>query len=206
MRVNYSATHELDESWLADGWDALLLRWLHDAVAASVAEPNAMTLATLDEHGCPATRMVLCKGIGADGIVFYTNYASEKAKQLAAHPFASATFWWPAIMRQVGLRGAVAAVDAATTAEYWRSRPRGSRLGAWASQQSQPIADRAELQAAMDRTVSRFAEVDDIPVPPQWGGYRLTPRLVEFWQGRENRLHNRIRLHVDTGEVQRLQP
>jgi pyridoxamine 5'-phosphate oxidase len=208
MRIDYRGIHDLDETWLVDGWDALLRRWMHDAVAASVAEPNAMVLATVDEQGLPATRTVLCKGVSGDGIVFYTNYESDKARQLAATPFGSATFTWPVIGRQVTLRGAVARVAAEQTEAYWRTRPRGSQLGAWASQQSRPIADREDLLRALADTAARFGD-GAIPPPPHWGGFRLGPTSVEFWQGRANRMHNRIRVTRDAAgqwSAVRLQP
>lgn len=219
MRVNYGAADkprpssddapvELDESLLVDGWEPLLRRWLADAVAASVVEPNAMVLATLDELGRPATRTVLCKGLSPAGIVFYTNYGSDKGRQLVATPFASATFAWPLIARQVTLRGAVAKVDRGVTEAYWRSRPRGSQLGAWASEQSRPIASRADLDRQLVEVTARFAGTEQIPSPPNWGGFELAPAVVEFWQGRQNRLHNRIRLTRDGDgwSAVRLQP
>ena len=211
MRVNYESPAgpaELDEAALRGGWEPVLRLWLGDAVAASVVEPNAMVLATVDADGHPASRTVLCKGLSESGIVFYTNHGSDKGRQLHAHPYASATFVWPLIARQVTLRGEVAQVDRSVTAEYWRTRPRGSQLGAWASDQSQPIASRTDLDGRLTATEQRFAEVNDIPVPPDWGGYELRPNIVEFWQGRRNRLHNRIRLIRDGADwvIVRLQP
>ena len=215
MRVEYGS-HELDASpdldvdWLADGWIALLHTWLADAESAGIAEPNAMVLGTVDAQGRPMTRTVLCKGVDLMGITFFTNYDSAKGEQLAATPYASATFPWFALGRQVHIRGPVTKIPAADTAEYWSKRPRGSQLGAWASQQSQPISSRAALLAQLAEVTKRFEGVESVPVPPNWGGYQITPESVEFWQGRENRLHNRIR---ETGatesgpaRVERLQP
>ncbi|MCX5045678.1 pyridoxamine 5'-phosphate oxidase [Aldersonia sp. NBC_00410] len=208
MRKDYRGVHDLDESWLVDGWESLLRRWMHDAVAASVVEPNAMVLGTVDERGWPATRTVLCKGVTEEGITFYTNYDSDKARQLAATPHASATFTWPLIGRQVTLRGVVRKVSVEQTAEYWGTRPRGSQLGAWASQQSRPAGGRDDLERALAQVSARFGD-GPVPVPPNWGGYLLRPGSVEFWQGRANRMHNRIRTTMDaTGRwsAVRLQP
>ena len=213
MRVEYGSPEkdgspDLDVDWLADGWIALLHRWLDDARAAGVVEPNAMVVATVDAVGRPVTRTVLCKGMDATGLSFYSNYDSAKGEQLVARPYASATFPWYALGRQVHVRGAVAKVPAQETADYWAKRPRGSQLGAWASHQSQPIASRHELERQLADVTMRFADVEDVPVPPHWGGYRIAPEFVEFWQGRENRVHNRIRVTDPAGAavVERLQP
>jgi pyridoxamine 5'-phosphate oxidase len=209
MRVSYGGDADLVESWLDDGWFPLVTSWLNEAIAADVAEPNAMVLATVDADGHPATRTVLCKEITAEGVVFYTNYGSAKGIALQSHPYASATFPWIAIQRQVTFRGPVTRVDAATTQAYWNTRPRGSRLGAWASEQSSPISSREALEAKLAEVTARFEGQDEIPVPDDWGGFRIGPTSVEFWQGRNNRLHNRIRVDIDeTGAAvsSRLQP
>ncbi|KAA0021279.1 pyridoxamine 5'-phosphate oxidase [Antrihabitans cavernicola] len=208
MRVNYGGSSDLDESWLDQGWEPLMRHWLRDAVDGGVAEPNAMVLATVDAAGHPASRVVLCKDIGPDGIVFYSNYGSDKAAQLTANPHASATFGWPLIARQITLRGEVERVSSERTQRYWQSRPRGSQLGAWASQQSRPIGTRADLERALADVTARFGDAGEIPVPPQWGGFLLRPATVEFWQGKENRLHNRVRTTAtDSGwRTERLQP
>ena len=208
MRVEYGSVEkdgssDLDVDWLADGWLALLHKWIDEAETAGIVEPNAMVLATV-ENGRPVTRTVLCKSVDADGITFYTNYDSAKGADLATTPHASVTFPWYGLGRQVHLRGAVSKVSADETAQYWARRPRGSQLGAWASEQSRPIGSRADLMANLARVTERFADHDRIPVPPHWGGYRIAAEVVEFWQGRENRIHNRIR--VTSGRVQRLQP
>jgi pyridoxamine 5'-phosphate oxidase len=209
MRVEYPSLEkdgspDLDEDWLADGWLVLLRRWLADAERAGLAEPNAMVIGTTDDQGRPVTRTVLCKGVDEHGITFFTNYDSAKGGQLAATPFASATFPWFQLGRQVHIRGSVTMVEPAVTADYWSKRPRGSQLGAWASHQSRPIASRAALLSQLAEVTQRFADHDAVPVPPNWGGYLIAPEVVEFWQGRENRLHNRIRLME--GRVERLQP
>jgi pyridoxamine 5'-phosphate oxidase len=209
MRVEYGSVEkdgspDLDIDWLADGWVILLRTWIEDAERAGVAEPNAFVLATVDENGRPMSRSVLCKSVDEDGITFFTNYDSAKGAELAANPYASATFPWYALGRQVHIRGRVSKVTAQATAEYWSKRPRGSQLGAWASAQSRPIASRADLVAKLEEVTERFADLDEVPVPPNWGGYLLAAEVVEFWQGREDRLHNRIKM---SGEhVERLQP
>jgi len=209
MRVEYGSPEkdgspDLDADWLADGWIALLRKWLTDAEQAGIVEPNAIVVGTVDAEGRPSTRTVLCKGVDETGITFYTNYDSDKGQQLAASPYASATFPWYALGRQVHLRGPVAKVAPEVTAEYWSKRPRGSQLGAWASHQSRAIASREALAQQLAEVTERFADVESVPVPPNWGGYLISPEVVEFWQGRENRVHNRIR--VSGTRVERLQP
>ncbi|MET9210636.1 MULTISPECIES: pyridoxamine 5'-phosphate oxidase [unclassified Nocardia] len=217
MRVDYGdplsvpEETDLDETWVAGGWEPLLRRWIEQARGLGIAESNAMVLATVSLTGPaprPVARTVLCKGLAPDGITFYTNYDSAKGNQLAADPYAAATFVWPALARQVHLRGITERVSPEVTAAYWQTRPRDSRLGAWASRQSRPAASRAEVDRSLAETTARFADVDDIPVPPFWGGYLLRPDEVEFWQGRRGRLHNRIVLRIgDAGTtVERLQP
>jgi pyridoxamine 5'-phosphate oxidase len=208
MRVEYGSVEkdgspDLDVGWLDDGWVALLHKWIDDAERAGVAEPNAMVLATVNA-GKPVSRSVLCKGVDEDGITFFTNYDSAKGDELAATPYASATFPWYLLNRQFHIRGSVTKVDPSATEAYWSKRPRGSQLGAWASHQSQPIASRAALVDQLAEVTARFADSEQVPVPPNWGGYRIAPEVVEFWQGRENRLHNRIR--VTGGRIERLQP
>lgn len=208
MRVEYGSAEkdgspDLDTDWLADGWLALFRKWIDDAADAGIAEPNAMVVATVAD-GRPVSRSVLCKSADETGITFYTNYDSAKGLDLAATPYASATFPWYLLGRQIHIRGAVSKVDQQTTEDYWSKRPRGSQLGAWASRQSQPIASRAALLDQLAEVTARFADTEEIPVPPNWGGYLIAPEAVEFWQGRENRLHNRIR--VIDGQVERLQP
>lgn len=208
MRAEYGSVEkdgspDLDVDWLDAGWVALLCKWFDDAERADVAEPNAMVLATV-ESGRPVTRSVLCKGIDETGITFFTNYDSAKGAELAATPYASATFPWYLLGRQFHIRGPVAKVDRQATEDYWSKRPRGSQLGAWASHQSWPIASRAALLDQLAEVTARFADVDRIPAPPNWGGYLIAPEVVEFWQGRENRVHNRLR--IIGNHIERLQP
>jgi pyridoxamine 5'-phosphate oxidase len=210
MRVEYGSVEkdgstDLDVDWLADGWLALLHSWIADAEAAGIAEPNAMVLATVDGAGRPVSRTVLCKSVDETGITSYTNYDSAKGAELAATPYAAITFPWYALGRQVHIRGAVSKVSAQETAEYWSKRPRGSQLGAWASSQSRPIGSRAELLGQLAQATDRFAADERVPVPPHWGGYRIAPEVIEFWQGRENRVHNRIRVSGGS-RIERLQP
>ncbi|MCW2731100.1 MAG: Pyridoxamine 5-phosphate oxidase [Mycobacterium sp.] len=213
MRVEYGSPEkdgspDLDVDWVVDGWIILLRKWLADAERAGIAEPNAIVVGTVDAGGRPVTRTVLCKGVDETGITFYTNYDSDKGEQLAATPYASATFPWFALGRQVHVRGAVTKVAQEVTANYWSKRPRGSQLGAWASHQSRPIASREALEHQLAAVTERFADVKEVPVPPNWGGYRIAPDVIEFWQGRENRVHNRIRVTANSGSVtvERLQP
>ena len=213
MRVEYGSVEkdgsgDLDADWLADGWLPLLHRWIADAEQAGVAEPNAMVLATVHD-GRPVSRTVLCKSIDESGMTFYTNYDSAKGADLAATPYASVTFPWYALGRQVHLRGPVSKVSAEETARYWAMRPRGSQLGAWASAQSRPVGSRSELLAQLAEVSRRFGADGPVPVPPHWGGYRIAPETIEFWQGRENRIHNRIRVTPAAGgidRIERLQP
>ncbi len=209
MRVEYGSVEkdgsvDLEVNWLDGGWLALLTRWLADAEQGGVVEPNAMVVGTVDAAGRPVTRTVLCKSVTESGLTFYTNYASAKGAQLAASPYASATFPWYALSRQVHVRGPVTKVSEAETAAYWAQRPRGSQLGAWASAQSAPIASREALRRQLAEVTERFADAETVPVPPHWGGYLIAPEEIEFWQGRESRLHNRIR--VRQGHIERLQP
>ena len=208
MRKEYGSKErdgspDLDVDWLDDGWLALLRTWIGDAERGGVAEPNAMVLATVSA-GRPVSRSVLCKRVDEDRIVFFSNYDSAKGDQLAETPYASATFPWYLLNRQFHIRGPVTKVEQEATESYWNNRPRGSQLGAWASRQSAPIASRAELVDQLREVTERFAGDELVPVPPHWGGYRIAPAEVEFWQGREDRLHNRIR--VIDGRIERLQP
>lgn len=209
MRVEYGSVEkdgspDLSADWLDEGWLALLRKWIGDAREAGVAEPNAMVLATV-QAGRPVSRTVLCKSVDEAGITFFTNYDSAKGADLAVTPYASVTFPWFQLGRQVHVRGPVGKVSTEATTEYWSHRPRGSQLGAWASHQSQPIATRAALLGQLAEVTERFAGLDEVPVPPHWGGYRISPEVVEFWQGRENRVHNRIRVSAG-GRPERLQP
>lgn len=166
--------------------------WFDQALSTDLPEPNAMTLATATKEGKPSARIVLLKGFDEDGFVFYTNYASQKGQQLTNNPWASLVFWWAELERQVRIEGRVEKVSKEESETYFASRPLGSRLGAWASPQSQVISSRAVLEDKIAELETKYDD-ETIPKPPNWGGYRLIPTEIEFWQGRPNRLHDRLR-------------
>ncbi|WP_219415025.1 pyridoxamine 5'-phosphate oxidase [Pseudonocardia nigra] len=209
MRVDYR-TEGFDMDALAPTWHEQLSRWLMEAEAAGVVEANAMVLATVGGDGLPSSRSVLCKVLDARGLVFFTNYTSAKSHDLRRTRYASATFPWYAQHRQVHVRGGVELVTPAETRAYWVTRPRGSQLGAWASAQSAVVRDRQVLDDALETTTQRFAADETVPVPQHWGGWRILPEQVEFWQGRHDRMHDRLRFELDshdrTWKVRRLAP
>jgi pyridoxamine 5'-phosphate oxidase len=183
-------------------------RWLAGAAAAGLAEPTAMVLATASPDGVPRARTVLLKGYGPDGFVFYTNKTSRKGRELTANPRACLLFPWHAMHRQVIIEGDVAEVSAAQSERYFRSRAHGSQLGAWASRQSTVLATRAELDSRHARLRARWPEGTEVPMPPFWGGFLVVPELAEFWQGRTDRLHDRLRYRRagDGWIIERLSP
>ncbi len=191
-RVQYDSMG-LSRDDLADEPVTQWHRWYSDALGASVTEPNAMTLSTVDSDGRPDARVVLVRGVDEDGLAFYTNYHSTKGQQLAQNPFAAATFAWLDLHRQVRVRGAVEQLSETESDAYFSSRPRASQLGAWASPQSDEIAERTVIETAVSAYEQRFADLESVPRPPHWGGYRLIPTEWEFWQGRPSRLHDRLR-------------
>jgi pyridoxamine 5'-phosphate oxidase len=182
-------------------------RWLDDAEAAGVPLANAMGLATSDARGRPSVRHVLLRGLDERGFVFFTNYESRKGRQLDENPHAGLVFLWKALERQVNVTGSVGRVDRAESEAYFRTRPREAQLGAWASPQSAVIDSRDELDARLAEVEARFAGID-IPLPPAWGGFRVAPETVEFWQGRPHRLHDRFRYTGAEGawRIERLAP
>jgi pyridoxamine 5'-phosphate oxidase len=209
MRVDYQS-EAFDVGDLAGTWHEQLADWMAEAEKAELPEVNAMVLATAGPEGQPSSRTVLCKGIDERGVVFYTNYTSAKSHDLRLTRYASATFPWFAQHRQVHVRGPVELVSAEETQAYWSSRPRGAQIGAWASAQSVVGRNRRVLDDALAAITQRFADDEEVPVPGHWGGWRIMPEQVEFWQGRADRMHDRLRFVLDPHDrswtVRRLAP
>ncbi len=181
-----------------------LALWLRAAAEAGNPEPTAMTLATVDAEGRPATRVVLLKGVGPDGLVFFTNYGSDKSRHLDHNPWCALNFYWPETDRQAGVRGLAARVGRQKSEAYFATRPRDHQIGAWSSEQSRPIANRAALEARQAEIERRFAGAE-VPCPPDWGGWSVTPVEAWFWQRRPGRLHDRFRYTMLPGRAWRIE-
>ncbi|MFC7529534.1 pyridoxamine 5'-phosphate oxidase [Actinoplanes sp. GCM10030250] len=207
MRRDYTERGPLLESALAGDWAAQFAGWFAEATAFGLPEPNAMIVATADEGARPSARTVLLKGYDQRGFVFFTNYESRKGVELGANPYASLVFPWFPMQRQVIVAGQVERVSRAETEDYFASRPRGSQLGAWASPQSRVLDGRAAVEAGLAAATERFAD-GAVPAPPHWGGFRVVPETVEFWQGQSSRLHDRLRFRRSPSGwvVERLAP
>lgn len=209
LRKEYSK-QGLDESKVdvAGGPVAIFKTWLEDAITAEVLEPNAMCLSTCADNR-PSARVVLLKSYDENGFVWFTNYNSKKAADLASNPYAALTFWWGPLERSVRIEGKVEKISEEESSAYFNSRPRGSQIGAWSSNQSSPIASREALQQQEQDVIARYEAAEQIPRPPHWGGFRLVPDRVEFWKGRESRLHDRLvfsRAEGTQWKLERLQP
>jgi pyridoxamine 5'-phosphate oxidase len=202
LRLNYTQGG-LTEEAVADHPFAQFQQWLHQAIAAELPEPNAMMLSTVSAQGHPVGRMVLLKALDERGFVFFTNYDSAKGQQLAHHPWAALVFWWAQLERQVRIEGPVEKITAAESDVYFQSRPRASQLGAWASPQSQIVGDRRVLEQRLAELESQYAD-QPIPRPDHWGGFRVLPQTMEFWQGRPSRLHDRLQFRLVEGQWQRV--
>ncbi len=191
LRTEYMRAGLREEDVLADPIDQFE-RWMNEAIAAGVFEANAMTLSTASPDGAPYARVVLLKAVDGRGFTFFTNYDSAKGRELAANPRAALCILWRELQRQVRIEGTVTRVSRAESEAYFATRPRGSQLGAWASAQSAPVASRAVMEASLAEADARFTDCD-VLCPPNWGGYRVAPTAIEVWQGRENRMHDRLR-------------
>jgi pyridoxamine 5'-phosphate oxidase len=207
LRRNY-ALRELHEAEVNPNPFRQFQTWFDEAIASELPEPNAMTLATATPAGMPSARVVLLKGFDDRGFVFYTNYESRKGQQLTENPQAALVFWWAELERQVRIEGTVERVPGQESDAYFQSRPLGSQLGAWASDQSREIPDRSVLEDRLQALKQQYQQ-DQVPRPPHWGGFRVIPTAIEFWQGRPSRLHDRLlyRLMKDgSWKIQRLSP
>lgn len=206
MRREYSLAELARDSVASDPFQQFE-RWFQEAQNAQVLEANAMSLATADSQGMPSVRVVLLKDVDRNGFTFYTNYESNKAKDLAENPRAAAVFFWRELERQVRISGSIEKIPTAVSQAYFHSRPRDSQIGALASRQSQTVDNRESLDQQFQSLREQYQD-KDIPMPDYWGGYRIIPEQFEFWQGRSSRLHDRLRYRLSDGNwlIERLQP
>ncbi|MFD3519401.1 pyridoxamine 5'-phosphate oxidase [Streptomyces sp. NPDC058653] len=207
MREQYRAAAFLETDLAAEPMDQFA-SWFKEAVAGGLHEPNAMVVSTATPDGRPSSRTVLLKAYDARGFVFFTNYGSRKGREIEANRYVGVLFPWHPLGRQVVVTGTASRIGRGETAAYFRTRPHGSQLGAWASEQSSPVGSRAELLERYEDLAARYPAGEPVPVPPYWGGIRVVPETVEFWQGHENRLHDRLRYVAEAGgwRVERLCP
>lgn len=202
IRINYSRQALSEDSVSHDPLDQFKV-WLNEAIVSEVLEPTALVLSTVSADCRPSARVVLLKEVSADGFVFFTNYKSRKGQELGQRPAGAMTFFWAELERQVRIEGSISKVSGEVSDAYYHSRPRGSQIGAWASPQSSEISSREELEKADQKFNEQFAGLDVVPRPEHWGGYVLKPERIEFWQGRPNRLHDRILFELENNSWKR---